>query len=218
MNLTRRDALTGVGAVALGGFLSDFGRANETNAAPTDETWRFVELDPRKAAALAYEYYGTNACLYGAFKGAVLAYADAVESVDADAAARARNFPFVAFRCGRGGFGRLKELCGAVAGSVMFFNCFVDDYADVCRLAAELGEYAKTAELPEYVPENAESADFLRVVANGLTCREMGGAWVKAASEEQMKLVGERCKRHTASIARKAAEILNAYFAEKASK
>jgi len=44
----------------------------------------------------------------------------------------------------------------------------------------------------------------------------MGVGWVGAAPEEQKKWTGERCARHTASIVKKAAEILNAYFAEKA--
>lgn len=215
--ISRRDALaTGFGLAAFGTVLSDLGYAEET--ATKDAVWRFKELDVNLVGKLVYENYDAGGCLYGAFKGAVLAYAAAVESVDAEAARVARGCPFVAFRCARGGFGRLKELCGAVAGGVMFFSCFLDDYADVCKLAAALGEYGRETALPEYVPEKDDAPNFLRVVAKGLTCREMGGAWMKAATDEQKKLVGERCKRHTASIMMKAVELLNAHFAEKAAK
>ena len=215
--ISRRDALaTGFGLAAFGTVLSDLGYAEET--ATKDAVWRFAELDVKEVGRLVYENYDAGGCLYGAFKGGVLAYAAAVESVDPEAARIARACPFVAFRCARGGFGRLKELCGAVAGGVMFFSCFLDDYADVCKLAAALGEYARETPLPEYVPEKDDAPNFLRVVAKGLTCREMGGAWMKAATDEQKKLVGERCKRHTASIMAKAAELLNARFAEKAAK
>ncbi len=215
--ISRRDALaTGFGLAAFGTVLSDLGYAEET--ATKDAVWRFAPVDVKLVGKLVYENYDAGGCLYGAFKGAVLAYAAAVESVDAEAARVARSCPFVAFRCARGGFGRLKELCGAVAGGVMFFSCFLDDYADVCKLAAALGEYSRETALPEYVPEKDDAPNFLRVVAKGLTCREMGGAWMKAATDEQKKLVGERCKRHTASIMVKAAELLNAHFAEKAAK
>ena len=213
--ISRRDALaTGFGLAAFGTVLSDLGYAEET--AKKDAVWRFAPVDVNLVGKLVYENYDAGGCLYGAFKGAVLAYAAAVESVDAEAARVAHSCPFVAFRCARGGFGRLKELCGAVAGGVMFFSCFLDDYADVCKLAAALGEYGRETALPEYVPEKDDAPNFLRVVAKGLTCREMGGAWMKAASDEQKKLVGERCKRHTASIMMKAVELLNAHFAEKA--
>ena len=215
--ISRRDALaTGSGLAAFGTVLSDLGYAEET--ATKDAVWRFATVDVNLVGKLVYENYDAGGCLYGAFKGAVLAYAAAVESVDAEAARVARSCPFVAFRCARGGFGRLKELCGAVAGGVMFFSCFLDDYADGCKLAAALGEYGREAALPEYVPEKDDAPNFLRVVAKGLTCREMGGAWMKAATDEQKKLVGERCKRHTASIMMKAVELLNAYLAEKAAK
>ena len=215
--ISRRDALaTGFGLAAFGTVLSDLGYAEET--AKKDAVWRFAPVDVNLVGKLVYENYDAGGCLYGAFKGAVLAYAAAVESVDAEAARVAHSCPFVAFRCARGGFGRLKELCGAVAGGVMFFSCFLDDYADVCKLAAALGEYGRETALPEYVPEKDDAPNFLRVVAKGLTCREMGGAWMKAATDEQKKLVGERCKRHTASIMMKAVELLNAHFAEKAAK
>ena len=115
--ITRRDALaTGFGLAAFGTVLSDLGYAEET--ATKDAVWRFAPVDVNLVGKLVYENYDAGGCLYGAFKGAVLAYATAVESVDAEAARVARSCPFVAFRCARGGFGRLKELCGAVAGGV----------------------------------------------------------------------------------------------------
>ena len=215
MNISRRAMLaSGAGLAAFGDLLSNLGYAEETGV--KENAWKFTPVDPDKVADYAYAQYASGGCLYGAFKGAVLAYADAVESTDAEAAKIARSCPFVAFRCARGGFGRLRELCGAVAGSVMFFSCFCEDAADVNAMAAELGEWAKKTALPTYVPEKDEHPNLFQFVANGLTCREMGAGWVGAAPEEQKKWAGERCARHTASIVKKAAEILNAFFAEKA--
>ena len=99
----------------------------------------------------------------------------------------------------------------------MFFSCFCDDAADVAKLAGELGEFGKTTALPTYKPEKDECPDMATHVANGLTCAAMGVGWVLNAPEDQRKnWVAERCARHTASIMKKAAELLNAHFEEQA--
>ncbi|MDO5582050.1 MAG: C-GCAxxG-C-C family (seleno)protein [Planctomycetia bacterium] len=212
--VSRRELLTGSLALTAGTLLTD--SISAEGIKKEEESWKYVPLDARKVAQRAYDEYGTSGCLYGSFKGAVLEYADAIESADAAMARSARSFPFIAFRCGRGGFARLKQLCGAVAGAVMFMNCFVSDFKDLTALTDKLGKYAAETELPQFIPQDDKHPNFLKVAAHGLTCKEMGGAWMKAATAEQKKVVGERCKRHTASIIAKAVELLNEYYAKKA--
>ena len=211
--ISRRAALaSGVGLAVFGDLLTNLRYAQDTGV-KEDVVWKFTKLDPDLVAKRAYENYKAGGCLYGAFKGACLAYAETIESSDAEFAKIARGVPFVAFRCARGGFGKLRELCGAMAGGIMFMSCFCEDVADLNAMAAELGEFGRTTALPTYVPENDECPDMFTFVANGLTCKDMGVGWVLNAPEEQRKnWVGERCARHTASIMKKAAEILNERF------
>ena len=211
--MTRRSVLaSGIGIAAMNGFLIGLAGAEETS--PQEKCWKYVRISPQKAAQRVYDTFGDNGCMYGAFKGALLEYADTIADTDPQTAAAVKAIPFTAFRAGRSGFAKLKQLCGAVAGSVIFFSCFVEDFADVCKLTDQLGQYAAETSLPEFIPEKDEYPDFRKVVAHGLTCKEMGGAWMKGATEEQKKIVGERCKRHAASIMGKAVELLNEYYAE----
>ena len=94
----------------------------------------------------------------------------------------------------------------------MLMSFFVQDYAEIPALAKKLAEYAAETELPEFIPAKDEHPDFLKVAAHGITCREMGAAWMGAASDEQKNIVGELCKRHAASIMAKAVEILNDFY------
>ena len=125
----------------------------------------------------------------------------------------AQSFPFFAFRYGRGGCAKLKEICGAINGAVLFMSCFVEDFAEIPALAKKLADWAAETELPTFVPADDKYPDFLKVKAGGITCAVMGKAWMSAATDEQKKIVGERCKRHTASIMGKAVEILNEFYA-----
>lgn len=209
--VTRRGAIAGGLSLAIVSLLNDSAAAQEKCA--DESCWTYVQLDPQKVGQAVYENFAPNGCMYGAVKGAVLVFAETTSCAKDQAAARA--FPFQAVRYGRAGAGHLKELCGAVNGALMFMSLFVEDYAELRTLAAKLAEYSAKTALPEFKPEKDECPDMLRVAANGITCREMGGAWMKAATEEQKKVVLERCKRHAASITAKSVEILNEYFAEK---
>lgn len=206
--MTRRNVMAGGLGLTLAGLLNETAFARET--VENEKCWTYVKLDPQKVAQSVYETFGAHGCMYGAVKGALKVYAEQSDGPDAQAA---KAFPCQVLRYGRAGVAHLKEICGAVSGGVMFMSFFVEDYADIRVMAAELAKFSAEAELPTFIPEVDEHPDFLRVVSNGITCREMGGAWVKAASEKQMKIVLERCRRHAASIMAKAVEILNAHYA-----
>lgn len=206
--VSRRGVLAGGLTLTMGTFLADLAQAS--TEAPKDQCWKYIKLDPQKAGQQAYDCYKDGGCLYAAFKGALLTFA----KEDPSSAAAVNAIPYAAFRCGKGGFGRLKELCGAVGGSLMFMSCFVEDFKVLTALAEKLGKFASETELPTFIPEKDEHPNFLKVKAGGLTCRSMGSAWMKAATPEQKKIVLERCKRHTASILAKAVELLNEQFAK----
>lgn len=213
--MSRRNALVGTLGVALGGsLLTSIGYADEKSADSEDQVWKYTKLCPKKVGQRVHDSFGTKGCMYGALKGAILEYAQAIESTDAAKAAAARSFPFVGMQAGRAGCGKLKSLCGGVNGAAIFMALFVDKTPDLTALIQKLGDYAKETALPEFKPENDPYENFPTAVAHGVTCKEMGGAWMAAASEDFKKVVGERCKRHTASIMAKAVELLNDYFKE----
>lgn len=204
---SRRTALAGGFGLAMAGFMADVAAAAE--AAP-EKCWKYVKLDPAKVAQAAYDAFGANGCMYGAVKGAISVFAETTTCPNDKAAAQ--NFPFFAFRYGRAGCAKLKEICGALNGAILFMSCFVDDYAEIPALAKKLADWAAETELPTFVPADDKYPDFLKVKAGGITCAVMGKAWMSAATDEQKKIVGERCKRHTASIMAKAVEILNEFY------
>ncbi len=208
--VTRRGILAGGMTLTMSSFLTELAPADDKK--PQDQCWKYVKLDPKKVGQQAYDCYKDGGCLYAAFKGGLLEFAQA----DPKSAAAVNAIPYAAFRAGRGGFARLKELCGAVAGSVMFMSCFVEDFKTLTALADKLGKYAAETELPVFIPAKDEHPNFLKVKAGGLTCRQMGKAWMSAASADQKKIVLERCKRHTASIIAKAVELLNEFYEKKA--
>ncbi len=205
--LTRRNVLAGSLGLAMYGFSGDSAFAAD---GPAEKCWTYVPLDSKKVAQSVYDTFGVNGCMYGSVKGALLVFAETTDNEAEKAAVKA--FPWQSLRYGRGGVAKLKEICGAVNGGVMLMSFFVEDFAEIPALAKKLAEYAAETELPEFVPEKDEYPDFLKVASHGITCREMGGAWMGVATPEQKKIVGERCKRHAASIMAKAVEILNDFY------
>lgn len=206
--LTRRTAIAGGLSVAMTCFLSDLADAHECTT--EEKCWKYVRLDPKKVAQSVYDTFGTNGCMYGAVKGALIVFADTTQCA-ADKVA-AQNFPFLSLRYGRSGVAKLKEICGAVNGGIMLMSFFVENYADIPKMAKKLADFSAETELPTFIPTIDEHPNFLKVASHGITCREMGSAWMGVATPEQKKIVGERCKRHAASIMAKAVEILNEYY------
>lgn len=211
--MSRRNALVGTIGVAMSAtMLTSIVNAEEKPAETEDKVWKYTKLCPKKVGQRVHDSFGSKGCMYGALKGAILEYAEAIEANDATQAAIARAFPFVGMQSGRGGCGKLKSLCGGINGAAIFMGLFVDNTADLMALIQKLGDYAKETALPEFKPENDPYDNFPTAVAHGVSCKEMGSAWMAVASEDFKKIVGERCKRHTASIVAKAIELLNEHF------
>ena len=212
--VSRRQAmLIGGLGLATGGMLAGSTlSAEEATELVGEKTWKYVKVCPKKVADRVYKSFDGKGCMYGAMKGAVLEYADQVEAVDKTQAQIARSFPFIAMQAGRSGCGKLKSLCGAVNAGAVFMALFESDPAELTALIQELGKYAAETALPEYKPEGDKYPDFPTAVAHGVSCKEMGGAWMAAASDDYKKIVLERCQRHTASILQKTIELLNKHF------
>ena len=219
--LNRRTALAEGLSLAMVGFLfadldPETSAEDETRAKRPrrrrpvrEETWKYTRIDPELAARYAYETYHPWGCMYAAAKGGMLAYADA----NPEMAPVVKAFPFLAFRSGKTGCGAMEQLCGTINGAAFFMSLFVPDYAELCALIVKLAEFYKTTELPSYVPAEDKYPNFVKTIAPSLQCADSKGKWLAAdPSQEHKQLRQERCIRLTASVIKKAVELLNEYF------
>ncbi len=216
--LTRRAAIAGgIGAAFAGLTLSEAEAAPKRERRPRperEEPWKYVPMDPEKAAQYAYESYHPWGCMYGAFKGGMKAYAEANPEMEASVNA----FPFLALRSGKTGCGAMELLCGTINGASLFMGMFVPDYADLCALIVKLSDFYKSTALPTFVPAEDKNPNFVKTISPSLMCADSKGTWLAVdESQEHKQLRQERCMRLTGSIMGKTIEILNEYFAENAS-
>lgn len=215
MRLTRRTAIAGGLGLAFAGMTMQDAAAQESSRRKRrprperEEPWKYVKLDPDAAAQYAYDSYVPWGCMYGALKGGMKAYAEANPEM-ADAVA---NFPYLALRSGKTGFGAQEFLCGTLNGAGMFMGLFIPDYAELCAEIKKLTDFYLSEALPTFIPAVDKNPNFVKTIAPSLMCADSKGAWLAADdSPEHKKLRQERCIRLTASVMRKTVELLNAYF------
>jgi hypothetical protein len=171
--------------------------------------WRYVQLAPTAVAAEAYRLMPEGGCMYGLF-GAIVT-----------AMAKTQGEPFLSFplhmmKYGEGGVGLWGSLCGAMNGGAAIVGLLERDKARREKLIAQLFSWYEAAALPGYQPDNSgDSPAIPKSVAGSVLCHVSVGKWCKASGEEvgspEMK---ERCRRLTAEVAAKTAELLNANLRE----
>ena len=222
--INRRNALTSALGLGLGFGLTSFGSAEETAEEskkprrarkPESTVWKYVPIDPEPVAQKAYEYYKEHGCMFGLVKAAILAYADAVESVDPDQADACRQFPFGVFKYGRTGYGGQESLCGAINGAGFFMSLFIESPADLYPLQKKLTDFYKETPLPTFIPETDIAPNFAKSASGSVLCKESVGAWLALSDEpEHKQLRSERCKRLTSSVLVYTIQLLNEFFAQ----
>lgn len=215
MKLTRRTALAGGLSLALAGFAAQEAEAQDKpkrkrRPRPVrEEPWKYVKMDPAVAAQYAYDAYVPWGCMYGAVKGGLKAYAEA----NPDMAEAVANFPYLALRSGKTGFGAQESLCGTLNGAGLFMGLFIPDYAELCAEMKKLTDFYLAEALPTFVPAEDKYPNFVKTIAPSIMCGESKGTWLAVDdSLEHKQLRQERCIRLTATVIGKAVELLNAYF------
>lgn len=216
MKVTRRSAIAGGLGLAFTGLAMNEAEAQETRKRRPrrprpvrEEPWKYVKLDPAKAAQYAYDFYVPWGCMYGALKGGMKAYADANPAM----ADTVNAFPFLALRSGKTGYGALESLCGTLNGAGMFMGLFVPDYGELCLLIKKLSDFYLAEELPTFVPAEDKYPNFVKTIAPSMMCADSKGTWLAVdESQEHKQLRQERCIRLTATVIAKAVELLNEYF------
>jgi len=216
--IKRREMLTGLGV----GTLLSFGLTDrKTTAAefPFKEidVWKYTKIDPVKAADLAYEIYPDGACMYAAVRSLLTTITDAVQADNPLAAAMMMEFPFQMMKYGSGGIGGIGTTCGAFNGAAAVIGLFIKDTAGRSAMIQELCTYYENTELPKYKPADDKFPNMQTVVPESILCHISSGRWRAAADAQMFSPKREdRCRRLTADIVAKTAELLNRYHADNA--
>ena len=223
--INRRNAISSALTLGLGlGILSN-GNAEELVAKSKErrprrlrqqesKVWKYVPIDPAPAAQKAYEYCKEYGCMFGFVKAAILAYANAIETVDPEQAEICRRFPVNAFKYGKEGYGGQKSLCGAVNGAGFFMGLFIESPADLCLLQKKLTDFYKETQLPTFIPETDNYPNFVKTISGSILCKDSSGVWLaQDDAPEHKQLRPERCKRLVSSVLIYAIQLLNEHFA-----
>jgi len=215
--MKRRDVLTtGLG---VGTFLS-FGlidRKTEAAELPLKEIdlWKYTKTNPAKAADLAYEIYPNGACMYAIVRALLTTVAEASDNLMV--ASVIAGFPYHMMGYGHGGIGMTGSTCGAFNGGAAVIGLFVRDNAQRDAMIQELCTYYENTELPKYKPTDDKFPSMETVKPESILCHISSSRW-RAAADVQMfsPRRSDRCRRLTADIVIKTAELLNRYHADNA--
>ena len=169
---------------------------------------RYVPISPGKVSALAYKIYPEGGCMYATFKSIVSLISEK------EPAAVPLMF-FDMFKYGHGGCGAWGTLCGGCNGGAAVIGLFHQDKTVRDDLIGQLFRWYETAELPRFVPSGVEDDDFPQAEPQSVLCHVSVNNWCKTAKQEPFSTERkERCRRMTADVAKKVAELLNARLAK----
>jgi len=208
----------GTGTLMSLGLIDNTAKATTASANDADiDIWKYTNIDPQKAADIAYESYAEGSCMFAAVKGLLTTIIDALRVSDPVTATFMRGFPFYMMRYGHGGIGAVGSTCGAFNGCAAMIGMFVRDHSKQDMMIRELCLYYEHTELPIYKPKENKFPTLETTVAESVLCHISSGRW-RAAADVRITSPrrSERCKRLTADIVIKTAELLNRFHADAA--
>ncbi|MDR3580106.1 MAG: C-GCAxxG-C-C family protein [Oryzomonas sp.] len=212
---TRREALemigiaTGsvlLGSIVTGCATTKTGNSNGYAVAADGKTpgfpWPYIKLDPVNCAERAYKAFLEGHCMFGSFSGIVGEYAEKM-------GAPYDSFPFPMMKIGAGGGGDWATLCGSLNGAMLSISLFSRDPKP---LVDELFGWYQKEPLPNYHPSAKPRVEItVTSVAKSPLCHVSVSRWCKSAKVKSFSMDrDERCAWMTASVAKKAVELLNA--------
>ena len=209
MNNARREALIGMGGLALA-TTSTLLSANEPKKEiSTSVPWEYKKLDPNSVAARAYRGYHTNGCMYATFEAIIGELGDKF-------GAPYSTFPFDMMRYGEGGVAGWSTLCGTLNGAAAAIGLLSNKHK---KLIDALFRWNEITPLPnidlsllvdkEHIypaPIKVPSS-----VSNSVLCHVIIAKWLKDSGnrlDSPQKI--QRCSQTAASVAKKTVELLNA--------
>jgi hypothetical protein len=164
--------------------------------------WPYQKLDPLKAADKAYSNFARGRCMYAVFESIIGMLRD-------EYGAPYKSFPTAMMKYGAVGIADWGTVCGALNGAAAAISLFIDaDPAE--EIINELFYWHSLTALPDYKPSSTKFASIPASVAGSPLCHQSITGWSKLSgfttnSQERV----ERCVRLSASVTRKAVELLN---------
>lgn len=207
--ITRRQLLTGIGALALGTMMMNFkDLVTPVEAKEKGKKWPYEKLDPAEVAEIAYNAWFEVYCAQATATGLMTPLMKKIGSPWKD-------YPIHSLKFGMGGMLGWGLTCGSpVAASIVMGLVIPDENTLNLMIHDLLQWYAETA-LPVYKPKNprANKEGIITTVSHSPLCHISVGKWMKAANKSFKSIERrDRCARVAASVAYKTAEMLNAYF------
>ena len=183
----------------------------------SDSSWKYLPIDPQRAADDSYVMFKDGACHYSSFRAIVTNVANALLATGNEADAMlAKNylaFPFYMMVYGQAGLAYYGSLCGALNGCCAALSLFVPNREDKFAMIRKLAVYYEETPLPIYVPKIDEYPGKMPPnAAKSILCHLSLDQWIK---NSKTTLEGytrvERCNRLTGDMVIKTVELLNEY-------
>jgi hypothetical protein len=200
---------TVAGVVTVGAGISGYDIAKAADASQIP--WAYKKFNIKKTMKRAYENYAVlgKGCSYAVFEALAGTAAEKNGTYD--------SFPWTVATVGSGGVAHWGAICGTLNGAAWGLSLLLaEPYRS--QVIQELFVYYESEKLPNYKPKKPLKSDknVKRTKANAIQCHVSIEAWVDASgakkgSAEQK----ERCACLCASIAGKAARMLNDVLKEK---
>jgi hypothetical protein len=168
--------------------------------------WPYGPLDPDATGERAFRSYLKGHCMYGTFDAVVGQVAERLGEPYA-------SFPFDMFVYGAGGVQGWATLCGALNGCAAAFQLLAEKPEP---LTDALFAWYEREALPDFVPKAAKLPNVPSVAGSPL-CHASISSWCAASGKKSYSAERkERCGVLTASVARRAVQLLDLQRAGKA--
>jgi len=222
-------AAFGAGTQVRGRAASNNGNLPDFSGTPKEITesgggWKYLPIDPQKAADDSYYYFADGACHYSSFRAIVTNVAKALLATgnkdDAMLAEHYLAFPFYMMVYGQAGLAFYGSLCGAINGCAAAISVFVPDRTDKFTMIQDINVYHEVTPLPIYAPKidpccgtgNMFLGEMPKTVANSILCHPTLDKWVKGTDYTfEGSARAERCNRLTSDIVIRTVRLLNEY-------
>ena len=181
--------------------------------------WKYLPIDPQKAADDSYDLFKDGACHYSSFRAIVTSVANALLAAgnekDAMLAKNYLAFPFYMMVYGQAGLAYHGSLCGAINGCAAALSLFVPNREDKFAMIQDLAVYYEETPMPIYVPKIDHYPDKMPPnAAKSVLCHLSLDKWIK---NSKTTLEGytrvERCIRVTSDMVIRTVNLLNEYHA-----
>ncbi len=213
INLSRRQIITGAGALSMGAVLGQIINPLSKAEAKGGDTekwpWPYVKLDPTQTAEIAYHEWYRIFC-----GGAVISsvFSQLREKVGGPY----KSFPIDGFMFLEGGVSGWGTICGAPMGANLVTNLIIGPRitgaSDGVLMGCEILEWYGDTALPIYVPKKPRvpTKKIPKTISNSPLCHISVGKWMKAADKPLKSAERrDRCARVTASVAYHLVTLLN---------